>query len=222
MFKPPELLAVAARQADSTWLALRLPAGKGLFVPLTSWLLHGAFGRDRLRLAPNLGVSCGSSHLLSAGAAMLRDFCLNCGSPLSLPPKLDPGASTNVCVCAASPELLAALERQELMFLPHYAQARALNAADLDRRVLCDGRSLTVAELIGSAYVANAIRACVPRVAEGEIVQLVYIKHVGSVLFTWPLCEAGNLAGPHRPERLRTATAAPLGQWPRRRDPPIQ
>jgi hypothetical protein len=98
--------------------------------------------------------------------------------------------------------LLNLLERQEQTHMPVYVQARPLAEADLARQVLCDGRPLTVAELIGVGYAANAIRALVPRVGDRELVQLVYIKRVGSVLFTWPFCETG-LAGPHRPERLR-------------------
>jgi len=133
---------------------------------------------------------------------MLRDFCLNCGSPLPFLAALATRQRAHPCVCTASSELLHLLERQEQAHLPQYVQARPLSETDLERLVLCDGRPLTVAQMIGVGYAANAIRALVPRVADRELVQLVYIKRVGSVLFTWPFCESG-LAGPHRPERLR-------------------
>ena len=129
---------------------------------------------------------------------MLRDFCLNCGSPLARAgtPSIGYQQRESLCICAASPELLTILERQEQAHLPVYTQGRPLLEGDLQRQVLCDGRALTVAELIGVGYAANAIRALMPRVTERELVQLVYIKRVGSVLFTWPFCETG-LAGPH-------------------------
>jgi hypothetical protein len=137
---------------------------------------------------------------------MLRDFCLNCGSPLSITPRLGTQPRTSICVCEASSELLTLLERQEQAHLPVYAQARPLLEPDFQRLIQCDGHALTVADLIGAGYAANAIRACMPRVAERELVQLVYIKRVGSVLFTWPFCEP-SFAGPHQVDRLRSSTA---------------
>jgi hypothetical protein len=141
---------------------------------------------------------------------MLRDFCLNCGSPFATASEVVTEEGTNLCACGASSELLTVLTVQEQAHLPIYAQAKPLTEGDLDRQVLCDGRVVTVAQLIATAYVGHAIRACLPRVGEREIVQLTYAKHLGSMLFTWPFCKAGGFAGPHRSNRLR-ATSALLG-----------
>jgi hypothetical protein len=132
---------------------------------------------------------------------MLRDFCLNCGSPLAAT-----SSGTTLCICGVCPELLIDLTEQERAHLPRYAQARSLTEEDLGRQVLCDGRVVTVAHLIATAYVGHAIRACLPRVGEREIVQLAYVKRLGSMLFTWPFCDAGSFAGPHRHDRLRATT----------------
>jgi hypothetical protein len=156
---------------------------------------------------------------------MLRNFCLNCGSSFAAASEVVTEEGTNLCVCGASSELLTVLTVQEQAHLPIYAQAKPLTEGDLDRPVLCDGRVVTVAQLIATAYVGHAIRACLPRVGEREIVQLAYVKHLGSMLFTWPFCKAGSFAGPHRPNRLRaTSTRLGLGTpWnpgPCRRDQP--
>jgi hypothetical protein len=140
---------------------------------------------------------------------MLRNFCLNCGSFLAATPEATSEDGTKLCVCGAPAELLTVLTEQERAHLPKYAQARPLTEGDLERQVLCDGRITTVGQLITTAYVGHAIRACLPRVGEREIVQLVYVKRLGSILFTWPFCEGGGCAGP-QPDRRR-ATSEPLG-----------
>jgi hypothetical protein len=129
---------------------------------------------------------------------MLRDFCLNCGSRFAAM-----SARNNPCVCGASSELLSVLTEQEHADLPKYEHARSLTEGDLERQVLCDGRVVTVAHLIATAYVGHAIHACLPRVGEREVVQLAYVKHLGSMLFAWPFCDAGSFAGPHRHDRVR-------------------
>jgi hypothetical protein len=141
---------------------------------------------------------------------MLRNFCLNCGSSFAAASEVVTEEGTNPCICGVSSELLTVLTMQERAHLPIYAQARSLTEGDLERQVLCDGRVVTVAQLIATAYVGHAIRACLPRVGEREIVQLAYAKHLGTMLFTWPFCKAGSFAGPHRSNRLR-ATSALLG-----------
>ena len=143
---------------------------------------------------------------------MLRDFCLNCGSPLVATPRTSSQEGPQLCVCSAPPELLTVLTEQEQAHLPRYAQAKPLTEGDLERLVLCDGRTMSVARLIATAYVAHAIRACLPRVAEREIVQLVYIKRLGSMLFSWPFCDAGSFARPHRSDWLRNGllTSSPI------------
>jgi hypothetical protein len=156
---------------------------------------------------------------------MLRNFCLNCGSSFTAASDVIAEEGTNPCVCGASSELLTILTVQEQAYLPIYAQAKPLTEGDLERQVLCDGRVVTVAQLIGTAYVGHAIRACLPRVGEREIVQLAYVKHLGSMLFTWPFCNSSSFGGPHRPNRLRaTSTRLGLGTpWnpgPCRRDQP--
>jgi hypothetical protein len=155
---------------------------------------------------------------------MLRDFCLNCGASLVTPGTVFK-EGTDVCVCGAPPELLTVLTEQEQAHLPKYTGAKPLTEGDLERQVWCDGRAMTVAQLIANAYVGHAIRACLPRVGEREIVQLVYIKRLGSMLFTWPFCEVGSFAGPHwldrmRPDCAREGTEIGMNPGPPRRERP--
>jgi hypothetical protein len=156
---------------------------------------------------------------------MLRNFCLNCGSTFAATSEVVTEEGANPCVCGASSEMLTVLTAQEQANLPIYAKARSLTDGDLECQVLCDGRVVTVAHLIATAYVANSIRACLPRVGEREIVQLAYAKHLGCMLFSWPFCKADSFAGPHRSNRLYATSAllrlaTPLNPGPCRSDRP--
>jgi hypothetical protein len=85
-----------------------------------------------------------------------------------------------------------------------------LTEGDLERKILCNGRVVSVAHLFATAYVGHAVHAFLPRVGEGELVQLAYVTRVGSMLFTWPFCDTD--ARLPRRDRLR-ATSQDRRPW---------
>jgi hypothetical protein len=113
-----------------------------------------------------------------------RDFCLYCGTPMAQETGQAPP-----CRCAANADMMDDLEQQERVDLMEYSQGWPLTPQHWDLKVRVEGRPVRIAQLLAQLNFEGAIRAFQPRVTDTEVLQVVYIRRLGTRLFKWFFCK---------------------------------